>query len=116
MRNMSFAETTEQARAKKKTVTRRDGWWFLKPGDRVQQVVKSMGLKKGETVEKIHVIEIVKTGAEVIGNIYLYPDPAEEIAKEGFPGMEVQEFVDKLCKITKKDIFHVINRIEFKYV
>jgi hypothetical protein len=30
---MSFALTTEQIRVQKKTVTRRLGWEFLKPGD-----------------------------------------------------------------------------------
>ena len=31
-RNMSFAMTTKQAKAKTKDVTRRFGWWFLKEG------------------------------------------------------------------------------------
>ena len=48
MRNMSFAMTTEAVRNQTKTVTRRFGWWFLKPGDMVQPVEKAMGLRKGE--------------------------------------------------------------------
>ena len=46
-RNMSFALTTEQFKARTKTVTRRFGWWFLKPGDVVRGVEKAMGLKPG---------------------------------------------------------------------
>ncbi len=53
MRNMSFAMTTEQVRNQTKSVTRRFGWWFLKPGDEVQPVVKGMGLKKGDQIEKV---------------------------------------------------------------
>lgn len=33
MRNMSFALTTPQILNRSKTVTRRAGWSFLKPGD-----------------------------------------------------------------------------------
>ncbi len=39
---MSSAMTTEQFKAKTKTVTRRLGWWFLEPGDYVMGVVKAM--------------------------------------------------------------------------
>ena len=35
-RNMSFSMTTGPFRARTKTVTRRFGWWFLKPGDVVK--------------------------------------------------------------------------------
>ena len=40
--------TKEQILARTKTVTRRLGWWFLKPGDVVWACEKCMGLKKGE--------------------------------------------------------------------
>lgn len=59
MRNMSFSLTTPQMRDRTKTLTRRLGWYSLKPGDRVQAVVKGMGLKKGEKVERLCVIEVV---------------------------------------------------------
>ena len=115
MRNMSFALTTEQARNKTKTVTRRFGWWFLKPGDRVQMVEKAMGLKKGEKVKKIHVIEVVSTKSEYVCDIFNYPQ--EELAKEGFPNMTKWEFVDLLTKGKRRDrAYDLVNRIEFKYV
>jgi len=50
---MSFSVTTEQIRARIKTVTRRMGWTFLRPGEQIQVVVKCCGLKKGEKVEPI---------------------------------------------------------------
>ena len=49
-RNMSFALTTKQIEDETKDVTRRNGWWFLKPGDQIWAVEKCMGLKKGEKV------------------------------------------------------------------
>ena len=64
MRNMSFALTTEQIRARTKTVTRRLGWEFLKPGDLVQAVVKCQGLKKGEKVEPLAELRIVAVRRE----------------------------------------------------
>ena len=45
---ISFSLTTPQFRDGTKDVTRRLGWTFLKPGDRLCAVVKAMGLKKGE--------------------------------------------------------------------
>ena len=64
MRNMSFSATTEQIRNGTKTVTRRLGWTFLKPGDVVMACVKCQGLKKGEKVEKIRPIRIVSVRKE----------------------------------------------------
>lgn len=59
MRNMSFALTTDQFLAGTKTVTRRLGWKFLKPGDRVMACEKCMGLRKGEKIRRLGEIEIV---------------------------------------------------------
>lgn len=98
MRNMSFALTTAQARAKTKTVTRRLKWDNAKPGDRIQQVVKGMGLKKGEKVEKIHVIEVVTVQKEPL--IYMIANPRygkQECIKEGFPTMSPRQFVKMFC-------------------
>ena len=114
MRNMSFSKTTEQARDRSKTVTRRWGWWFLKPGDRVQQVEKAMGLKLGEKVRKIHVIEIISCRAESIFAI-----TQDECALEGFPEMAPVDFRSLLLKMkpVKITIDHGMpNRIEFKYI
>jgi len=52
-RLMSFALTEQQMRDQSKTVTRRRGWGFLKPGDTLYAVNKVMGFKKGEKPERI---------------------------------------------------------------
>jgi len=108
---MSFALTTEQVRAGTKTVTRRFGWGFLKPGDVVNACVKCMGLRKGESIEKIRPIRIVSTRWEPLDAI-----TAEDCVREGFPEMTPGEFVAMLtghygCAPDKP-----VNRIEFEYV
>lgn len=69
MRNMSFSMTTEQVRNKTKTVTRRFGWWNLKPGTKLWAVEKSQGLKKGEKIKRISQIEVVSVRAEKLQEI-----------------------------------------------
>lgn len=110
-RNMSFALTTAQIQGRTKTVTRRFGWWFLKPGDKLWAVKKAMGLKPGEKVERLALIEVVSVRAEPLEAITL-----EDCCREGFPHFQPQDFVEMLvnhygCEPTKE-----CNRIEFKYV
>ncbi len=112
MRNMSFAKTTAQARDRSKTVTRRWGWGFLKPGDKVQQVEKCMGLKLDEKVKKIHIIECVSNRPENIFKI-----TKAECVLEGFPEMEPVDLRHLLLKLKpKKFKGDHPNRIEFKYI
>jgi hypothetical protein len=111
MRNMSFSMTTEQIKARTKTVTRRLGWWFLKPGDRVRAVRKCMGLKKGEKIEPLAVLEIVSVRKEDLASMTTC-----ECIKEGFPGMSAALFSAMLANHYGISDFEPINRIEFKYV
>lgn len=110
-RNMSFAITTRQAYEKTKDVTRRLGWWFLEPGDLVQQVEKAMGLKKGEKVKKIHLTRVVDTCPECLHWI-----TEAEVLREGFPDLTPGEFVAMFCKHNKCLPDEIVNRIEFEYV
>lgn len=117
MRNMSFAYTTAQAYTQLKNVTRRLGWWNLKEDDQVQQVVKGMGLKKGEKIEKIHVIRIAKATPEPLCRMLDEPEYGrQEVIREGFPWMSPEQFVDMFCRSHKgctPDT--VVNRIWFYY-
>lgn len=110
-RNMSFAMTTDQVRAKTKTVTRRFGWWFLKPGDIVRGVEKAMGLKKGEKVKQLAMVRIVSTRAEPLGAI-----TSEDVSREGFPGWTPDQFVQMLVNHYRVDPGETVNRIEFEYL
>jgi hypothetical protein len=111
MRNMSFALTTPQCRRREKTVTRRQGWWFLKRGDLVQQIEKGQGLKKGERVTKIHVVRIVSTYGLLIWTIW-----PEDVVREGFPGKSTAWFVEMYCRHNRVKPHELCNRIAFEYV
>ncbi len=115
--NMSFAITTPQCRAYLKNVTRRVGWDQLKAGDTIQQVVKGMGLKKGEKVEPIHKILIRQVRKEPLQR--MTDDPgygAAEVIREGFPDMTPAQFVLMFCD-THKGVTPstLVNRIAFRY-
>lgn len=116
-RNMSFHLTTQAVRAQIKTVTRRLGWDFLKPGDIVNACVKCQGLGKGGKIERICQIRIVSVEKQPLWAMLANTKPAmEEPAKEGFPGMSQADFVDMFCKHMKCEMRTEVNRIEFEYL
>ena len=119
MRNMSFAMTTKQFVDRTKDVTRRFGWWFLNPGDRVRAVEKAMGLKKGEKIRGLGIIEIVSTRGEPLNTLTKNLDYGfEEVKREGYPfGTEWPSvFVETLCRHYHVEPDKVCNRIEFRRV
>ncbi|HHS84311.1 MAG TPA: ASCH domain-containing protein [Gammaproteobacteria bacterium] len=107
---MSFAMTTDQFKARTKTVTRRFGWWFLKPGDMVCGVEKGMGLKKGEKINRLGVIEIVSIRTEPLNAI-----TQEDVVREGFPDWTPDQFVKMLVDHYRVDPTKSVNRIEYRY-
>ncbi len=111
MRSISFALTTEQIRNRTKTVTRRIGWQNLKPGTLLQGVVKGMGLKKGESPEKLAVIVVTSVRRERLCRM-----KAGDTAREGFPEMKWFEFVRMFCKHMGCLDSDEVTRIEFRYV
>ena len=125
-RNMSFSITTEQIRAGTKTVTRRNGWWFLKPGDVLNACVKCMGLKPGESIEVIRQIEVVsccpsrEQGEPLRRMVDDLDYGFAETTKEGFPNGHAKhwpsEFVRMFIANMGGDLDTPRNRIEFKYV
>ena len=114
-RNMSFMLTTRQFKDKSKTVTRRVGWWFLKPGDIVMGCEKCQGLKKGEKVNRLGLIRIVSTRKEPLEAIMANP---VDVIREGFPEWRLTpgRFVEMFCKHNKCNSGKVVNRIEFEYL
>jgi hypothetical protein len=109
--NMSFAMTTEQIKEGTKLVTRRFGWWKLKPSTDLWAVEKAMGLKKGEKIKRLRLIHVVSVRTEPLNAI-----TQEECKLEGFPEMSPDEFVSMLCKKYKCSPESPINRIQFIYV
>jgi len=110
-RNISFAMTTQQVKDQSKDVTRRFGWWFLKPGDRLCGVEKAMGLRKGEKINRLCNIEVVSVRTEPLNSI-----TQEDVKREGFPEWTPQDFVDFLVSHYGCEPDKICNRIEFKYV
>ena len=111
MRNISFALTTEQVRRQTKTVTRRTGWSTLAVGTLLQPVVKGMGLKKGERVEKIGgPIRVVRVDRVVLGDI-----SPQDVHREGFPAMTTAAFVAFYKKHNGGLRDQIVTRIQFEY-
>jgi len=114
MKLMSFSMTTEAFKRREKTVTRRLGWWNLKPGELLQGVEQAQGLRKGEHVKRLHVIRVTDVRQEP-----LYELPAhgpDECAREGFPELTPAEFVEMFCKANRCGPGATVNRVEFEYV
>ncbi len=112
MRRMSFALTRSQLLDGTKTVTRRLGWATLKPGTRLRAVRKAMGLKKGESPVALGVIEVVKVNRERLDHIWTH-----EVEREGFPGMEPDEFVRRYFTEAQGMGEHdTVTRIEWRYL
>lgn len=110
-RNMSFALTTEQIKSQTKFVTRRFGWGFVKPGDIINACEKCMGLKKGEKVQKICQIRVVRDWWEPLNRI-----SKEHCVLEGFPEMEPEDFVNMIVKHYGCEPHDPIHVIEFDYI
>jgi hypothetical protein len=116
MANMSFFLTTAQFKAKTKTVTRRFAWWNIQPGQIIQAVEKSQGLKKGEKINRLGLIRIVSVEVERADAIIHRADSLSELGREGFNDFTPQEFVQMLCEANNKKPSDPVNRIEFEYV
>jgi len=111
-RLMSVALTTPQVRSRSKTVTRRDGWKFLEPGDRVTLCPKVMGFRRGEHPERIVDVEIISVRRERLDTI-----TASDVAAEGFPGHTPGWFVKFFCDSHKGcGPGSEITRIEWRYL
>jgi len=110
-RNMSFMLTTNQIRARTKDVTRRLGWWFLKPGDVLNACEKCQGLKKGEKIKRICQIQVVSTSPEPLDSI-----SQTDCNREGFPQLMSFEFTTMFVREMKCSRSEIVNRIEFKYI
>ena len=110
-RNMSFMLTPDQILEQSKTMTRRFGWWFAKPGDIYQPVRQAMGLKKGQKVQRLGpTIRVLSARPEPLYNI-----DRGDLLLEGFPNMTPQELVEMMMRHAGVESDEPVNRIEFEY-
>ena len=108
---MSVALTTDQVRARQKTVTRRAGWQILMPGDLVTLCPKVRGRRAGEPLERLVTVEVVSTRREQLDSI-----TAEDVIAEGFPDMTPAQFVEFFTATHRGVTASTeITRIEWRY-
>ena len=110
-RNISFFHTGPQIEAQTKTVTRRPGWLFLKPGDILNACEKCQGLRKGEKIKRFGQIRVISVRREP-----LFVITAEDCAAEGFPDMTTIAFISFFCGAMGCKPTTVVTRIEFEYI
>lgn len=114
-RLMSVALTESAVRNRLKTVTRRLGWKFLKPGDRLTLCRKVMGRRAADgTVEPLNRIvdvEVVSVRREKLGDI-----SAADVAYEGFMHWNRAQFIAFFCGAMKCSPETEVTRIEWRYL
>lgn len=120
-RNISFALTTAQFKARTKTVTRRMGWENLNVGDILCGAEKCQGLKPGEKIVKLGLIRVVDARREPLRRMIDDLDYGfAETVREGFPDGALYwptEFVAFFCNSHKGCTPDTtVTRIEFQYL
>ncbi len=110
-RLMSVSMTEAAVRARTKTVTRRKGWAYVRPGERITLCRKVMG-RRGEPLVRIVDVRVVSVRREPLERV-----DAADVAREGFPGMSPAEFISTFFVdaqgIAPTDL---VTRIEWVYV
>lgn len=111
-RLMSVSLTEQAVRERRKTVTRRLGWKFLKPGDRLTLCRKVMGRKPGEPLVRFAEVEVVSVRRE-----YLRDITTLDVVKEGNPwGLKRSAFIREFCEHMKCTPDTRVTRIEWVYL
>lgn len=128
---MSVAMTADAVIERRKTVTRRKGWWLDKNGRRLLRVGdtltlcrKVQGRKPGEPIERLAEVEVTSVTREPLRVLcslepeWYVPVYAEkEMEREGFPGLPSDEFVSRyFIDAQGIDPSEDVTRIEWRYV
>lgn len=124
-RLMSVSFTEQAVVERRKTVTRRKGWWLdrrgrriLAAGDQLVLCRKVMGRRPGEPLVRICRVEVVDVRRERLDA--LLTDPAygsDEVSREGLPGMPAADFVSRFFVTAQRIPSDAeITRIEWRYL
>ena len=118
-RLMSVAFTEQAVIERRKTVTRRKGWWkdkngrmMLFPGDRLTLCRKVMGRKPGEPLVRICDVEVICITRERLETCGF----AGELEREGFPDMSYEEFMERFFAPQGIGRHDDVTRIEWRYL
>lgn len=130
-RLMSVAFTEQAVVERRKTVTRRKGWWedkngrrILKPGDHLTLCRKVMGRKPGEPLVRLAEVEVVTVCRQplcaVAAPYVAHPDGSvtyPEMVAEGFPEMDPNEFMWRYFTDAQGiGVMDDVTRIEWRYL
>jgi hypothetical protein len=108
---MSVTLTEQAVVERRKTVTRRLGWTFLKPGDRLTLCRKVMGRKPGEPLIRLAEVEVVSVRRERLSAV-----TREDVEREGFPGMSPREFARFFQEHMRCRLDDDVTRIAWRYL
>lgn len=111
-RLMSVAFTEQAVRERRKTVTRRKGWTFLKPGDRLTLCRKVMGRKPGEPLVRVAEVEVVSVRREPLSHVVF----TGELDREGCGHMSPGDFWDAYFAPQGIRWREDVTRIEWRYL
>jgi hypothetical protein len=130
-RLMSVAMTADAVIERRKTVTRRKGWWedkngrrLLKPGDTLTLCRKVQGRKPGEPLDRLADVMVVSVRREplcAVAGPYAFDQNGgtiwPEVIAEGFPDMCPTEFMLRFF-IDAQGIAAMddVTRIEWRYL
>lgn len=127
-RLMSVSFTEQAVVERRKTVTRRKGWWVDKNGDRLllhghrlTLCRKVQGRKSGEPLVRLAEVEVVRVWREELGDLLRDEgwgdDVGAELAAEGFPDLTPEEFIRRYFT-EAQGIYpdDYVTRIEWRYV
>ena len=78
---------------------------------KLKDVLKSMGLKAGEKVEQLGLIEVISTRIEPLNHI-----TQDDVIREGFPTWTPAQFVEFYVNKNRCAPDLPVNRIEYRYI
>jgi hypothetical protein len=108
---MSVSLTEDPVRTRAKTVTRRLGWRYLRPGERLCLCRKVMGRGPGEPLVRIADVEVVSVRVEPLSAV-----TDDDVAREGFPGRSAAWFVEFFCTHMRATPHTPVTRIQWRYL
>ena len=110
-RLMSVVLTEQAVIDRTKTVTRRLGWTFLRPGDRLTLCRKVQGRRSGEPLVRLADVEVTSVCREPL----MVVTPGD-VRREGFPEMYADQFVAFFCQQMRCAPDTEVTRIEWRYL
>ena len=131
-RLMSVAYTEQAVVERRKTVTRRKGWWedkngrrILQPGDHLTLCRKVMGRKAGEPLVRLVEVEVHRVDREVLCSLQRSREYAEtELQAEGFPMLNGEDWMTASSIFLRRYFYEAqgmhpmddVTRIEWRYI